>query len=554
MVIKTEAKPKTDPEDMHTINISGPAADNLISPITFVIRTDGDVVQFYNATPKPSSWQNNTELECSIIIADNQSGVDKNTIEFMISTDNGMIWSDWQKPKVTVLDNPSIVQCYKTLFFNEGEFNLIKWRAKDNVRDQFSISDIYVIRIDTNPLTFKNPLPKIGEFQYSTEVACSVEIVDIDSGVNARSIQFSILRDSNTVWSDWADASLNSYENKKTITVQQTINFDYGENNYIKWRAKDVARNGYFVSSAFQLKITHKIPKIHLYSPISGSLINTTQPVFQWNNSYVVLQQVNYLLEYWSESEPNNVVNVTETHLSYIPPKPLKFNTKYFWRVTPNADGEAGISESGTWNFTIDTLSNIYPEFKFDVMITPEESFQMHPEKNVEFEYILYNNGNRDDVFQVNFVTEPVWDDNIEYTKNVSVPINGSTVEKVVITFPSSGWEYKNYVLRMKITSNGALEFNQTLTETKTINVKIVKKPEETGLPLWFFAIIIIVIIILVIWGVIFYNLRKKARYKEFEYKPSKKNKDEVEIVYTPEHKKAVDLVSKEDLKLKPKK
>jgi hypothetical protein len=561
MKITTTAKPKTDFSDKYIINVTGNAQKFLTSTMEFIIRIDGVGATFYNATPASGSWNKDTQLECSIIVADNTtSGVDIDSVEFQISTDNGLIWLDWQKPKTRWINEPNNLECYKIINFIEGELNLIKWRARDLVGFQ-TTSNIINIKIDKKPITFKNPIPKAGQFHYSSTIDCSIEINDQTSGINISTVQYSFLIDGESSWSDWTNANIDTIINKNNVKAEQTINFKYGENNFIKWRAKDIAGNGHFESPEYQILVTHKTPKIHYYTPANNSLINTTQPTFIWNNSYVVLQTQTFVFEYWSALEPNNIINITVTEATFTPPQPLKFGTTYFWRVIPNAGDEPGSSESGIWNFTIDSIGNIYPDFAFDIIITPDENFKLYPDDRVEFEFILYNNGNRDDIFQINFVTEPLWDDNIEFNNNVSVPLNGSLSEKVVITTPKSGWEFQNYVLKMKITSLGALEFNETLTKTMTLNIKIVKEPEDKGLPLWFIATLIIVIILLLVWGVIFYNMRKRARYKKFappdqikgKGKDQKKDKDEIEIVYTPEHKKAIDLASKKDLKFKPK-
>ena len=45
---------------------------------------------------------------------------------------------------------------------------------------------------------------------------------------------------------------------------------------------------------------------------------------------------------------------------------------------------------------------------------------------------------------------------------------------------------------------------------------------------------------------------KNKAKYKKFEEARPKKDKDEVEIIYTPEHSKAIDR-SKDNKRFKPK-
>jgi hypothetical protein len=551
MRVITNADLKNDLGDTHKIAIQGPAKNNLLGSVKFTIRIDSDGITFYNATPEPWSWKNQTTLECRITIADNlTSGVDASSIEFQFSVNNGIHWSDWQIPKTKLVDDPRIIECYKTLNFLEGEVNLIKWRGVDLVgRTKLISSDIFSIKVDKNPISFKNPKPRVGEFQYSTVVDCSIDIFDPTSGVDPGSIQYSFLRDSEVNWSAWKDVSVNDSENKQLIIPEVSENFNFGKNNYIKWRAKDIAGNGYEESQEFQIFVTHRIPKIYLTSPEPGSIVNTTQPTLTWNKSYELLQPVKYIVEYWPIFDPTNITNETITDTEFTPSQPLKFDTMYYWQVTPFTDDETGISESRVWRFEINSIENIYPEYKLELVIVPDEVIRIYPGKSKSIEFIVYNKGNKDDVYQLELIAESIWNNSIEYQQNITVEVNSTFSGEIIFHIPDSGWEYRNYNIKLKITSMGATELNETVEFVKMLNILISKEKDSDTTQLWIFVLLILVILIIVV-VMAAVMLRKQSKYKKYEYKPPAK--EQVEIVFKPEHSRAIDRTSKEKRRMPP--
>lgn len=556
MIILSTTYPKNDLEDKHVISLIGPAEDNLISPINFIIRVDGDGVRFYDQYPKTTVWQNSTYLECGIIINDNKtSGVNTDTVGYSISIDNGEQWSTWHKPKIKLLDEHKMVKCYENVNFQEGELNLIKWQSQDMVGNLFSSSDMFNIKIDTTPPIFSKSRPLTEELQYLTAVNCSIEVSDSTSVVNSSSIQYSILKNGEQNWTEWKNINMNDLENKELIIANVMVEFNYGAENYIKWRVKDIAGNGYVESNEFQIRITHDTPKIYLLTPGPNEIINTTKPTLQWNDSYEMLQEVSYTLEYWSEYDEDNKTQEILSMPSYTFEKPLKFDTKYYWQVTPKAGKKTGTSESGIWNFTIDSLSNIYPAFGLDVLVIPDENIEIKPDTKTTIEIIIYNKGNRDDTYNLNFINAPIWDDNIFYSNNISVAVNSSETLMVTIKTPEDGWEYRNYVFKLRISSRDAELFNQNASKTMELNVRIVEEETDAIFSDNLTIGLLIVLIIVILLVIISLAIQRKTKKKKMKFEPEPPaRQDEIEIVFKPEHSKAIDRSSKDDLSYKLKK
>jgi len=558
MRIVSSSDIKNDLMDTHIFKVVGNAELNLDKPYRFNVRVDGDGIEFFNPRPKPGVWQNSTQVECRITIADNDtSGVDGESIEFSFSKDNGEVWSDWLKPDIKNIDEPKVIECYKTVTkFIETDVNLIKWRGRDLVGNPLISSERYNIPIDLSDLKFKNEKPLKGELLYSVHVECAIDIEDTTSGVNASSIQYSIKKDGEGSWSQWYNMSPKITKSEKFITPEIILNFNYGRDNYIKWRAKDVAGNDYKESKPIQILVTHKIPKIFLESPQPGVLINTTQPTIYWNTSYAVLQPVTYILEYWPDGDLDNILQVELSTLSYTFDYPLKFDTKYYWRVTPEASSGTGVSESGTWNFTVNSIGYIYPVFKIDFIISPETSITLKPNEPSSFALIIYNQGNRDDVFEIKIISDKIWDGYILYPVNVSIPINGSFVNNIMVTTPDQGLVNRSYQLKITVTSLGAKEFELNISKVDIFTILNFEEESESQYEFGLFEIFIIVLIIIIVWAAIIgIKLRKKPETKppKLDLKPEPPKKGEVEIVFQPDRKKAVDRSSKKNLIQKPK-
>jgi hypothetical protein len=558
MRIVSSSDIKNDLMDTHFFKLAGNAELNLDKTYNFNVRVDGDGIEFYNPRPKSGVWQNSTHVECRISISDNDtSGVDSDSIEFSFSTDNGQVWNDWLKPDINNIDEPKVIECYKTVTkFIETEVNLIKWRGRDLVGNPLISSEPYNIPIDLSDLKFKNEKPIKGELLYSVHVECSVDIEDTTSGVNASSIQYSAKKDGDSNWSQWYNLSPMITKSEKFITPEIILNFNYGKDNYIKWRAKDVAGNGYKESEAYQILVTHKVPKIFLESPVPDTLINTTKPTLYWNTSYAVLQPVTYYLEYWLEGNLDDITQVELSTLRYTFEDPLKFDTKYYWRVTPEASSGIGISESGTWNFTINSIGYIYPVFKVDFIISPETSITHKPDEQSNFVIIIYNQGNRDDVFEINIITDDIWDGYIIYPHNVSIPINGSSVNNIKVTTPDLGLINNSYQLKISITSNGAKEFELNISKVDFFTILKFEEEPKAQYEFGLLEIFIIVLVIIIVWAVfIGIRLRKKPETKppKLDLKTIPPKKGDVDIVFQPDRKKAVDRSSKSDLIQKPK-
>jgi hypothetical protein len=513
MRITSYADPETSLANKHKLDIIGPAAAYLDSSKTVTLNIDGDGVFFYNPNPSIDVWLANATVKCEIQVTDNTtSGVDVDSLEFQFTTNNGKVWNGWYKPDNVNAGTP--VECSKIIGFVEGSKNYIQWRGRDSVGNAYSYSPKYPVNIDNTPLIFRNPSPEPGKLQYNTALRCEVEIYDEVSGVNASSIQYSFRLDGEDEWSRWIDHGRTI--NNKSIKVNVNLDFNYGEFNYIKWRAKDVAENDYFESIPFQLNVTHRVPKIHLVSPKPGEVVNVSTPTFKWANSYKMVQQVTYTLTYWLESEPEDKVVIITTEPEYTVGKHLEFGGNYFWEVLPETQDEIGSSDSGTWNFSMNTLANIQPWFELDADIKGGNNIKITPKGKKMLNIVIYNKGNQFDNYNIELLAHPAWNTTVEYEKNVKVAANSTKSIFMNISAPSE-LDYGVHSLRILISSTRSSIINKTVIKRLYLNIEIERESDEFTIPVeliqWASVLIIIIVVILII----IYVMISRAKYKKFE-------------------------------------
>ncbi|MGA1820957.1 MAG: FG-GAP-like repeat-containing protein [Thermoplasmatota archaeon] len=113
--------------------------------------------------------------------------------------------------------------------------------------------------VDIQAPTFSDPTPD-PEPQEDSRITATIIIEDqgLDlSGVDASTIQYSVSRDGISNYGGWISAGLT--DDSDTILASSTeLLFEPGSTNYVRWRVKDIAGNGFVVSDDFPINIVYK--------------------------------------------------------------------------------------------------------------------------------------------------------------------------------------------------------------------------------------------------------------------------------------------------------
>ncbi len=212
---------------------------------------DKDLPTFGVPDPAPGSWVNTNTVNYEMVINDRDgSGVRGSTVEYAVSFDGGMTFSAWEPTNLRNEGEQVTVKVF--LNFREGPDNFIRWRAKDISGNGYIVSDPFQVKVDTVPLTYKSPVP--ADPVDDDYVVCGITLTDSGSGIDASSVQYSISYDGVSNYGPWEVLDISgSYDSIEISTPP--IYFERGTLNYIKWRAKDTAGNGYIYSEDLPIDV-----------------------------------------------------------------------------------------------------------------------------------------------------------------------------------------------------------------------------------------------------------------------------------------------------------
>jgi hypothetical protein len=246
-------------------------AKNQIISEDYRLKIDYSTPSFSNPIPGPEFWNNRTRLECFVSIYDEFSKVDVETIQYSISTNGTENYRSWRRPNLLHLTEEAyqmlMVSCNVT--FIEGANNYIRWFALDTAGNEH-ISDDYRIMIDITGCTYHKPTPDPESWVNRLQVDCSIIINDtLGSGVDLSTIEYALSTDGPDNIDEWRNVNivledLTADGLSIHATVEQ-LKLNEGTENYLYWRAKDLADSGYNQGGPYRVQID--LAPLDFYNP-----------------------------------------------------------------------------------------------------------------------------------------------------------------------------------------------------------------------------------------------------------------------------------------------
>ncbi len=270
---------------------------------TCQIFIDLSKITFENFTPTYDTWLTSKNINCTFSVCDRGGfGVDPGSIEY---------WSlqtqSWQPITVPVDPDSGNLSCINiTLQIRliEGTKSFVQFLAYDLAGNGPTLSETYKFKIDSTPVTFFNVKPDPAKKQASTRVKCYITVRDLGgSGVNLSSIQYSYTSSGENNFTDWGDSGLAMVANTQNAEELSTwfidLTFSRGSENYIRWRAMDLARNGYTISETFTVLI-NELPVIVINETLPDSVIKSSSEIeLSAKDSYDVDNKIGDLVFSW---------------------------------------------------------------------------------------------------------------------------------------------------------------------------------------------------------------------------------------------------------------
>ena len=268
--ISINADNTTDPDETITLTL-----DDLLGHAsceknwTMNLKVDGAMPEFNNPIPEGDDWHSELGMRVAISSMDlNGSGIDASTLEYSYSTNGTGGFGDWNRIDLDTEPDDETVDAMVFITLEEGDDNYLRWRVKDLVGNGYTISDDYLIRIDTNHIAFSSPTPRPGRWYTSITFESGCTISDrMGSGVDVRSIQFRVSLSYPSRYGDWIDWNEGSSLDGQEVVTLTEVEFSESSYNFIQWRAKDVAGNGFSTSPHYRYRIDIRPPEFTEISP-----------------------------------------------------------------------------------------------------------------------------------------------------------------------------------------------------------------------------------------------------------------------------------------------
>jgi hypothetical protein len=150
----------------------------------------------------------------------------------------------------------------------------------DELRGEANRTNPSNVWVDLQPVTFSDAQPG-SEMRDENLVVASIRVRDLKgSGVDASSVQYSYSRNGLGNYGGWTTVvGVKDGETVEGRTVSALL-FEPGSVNYVRWRAKDLAGNGYTVSEdqmiSVRPRLTNSAPKAVITSPLMNQVYMTT--------------------------------------------------------------------------------------------------------------------------------------------------------------------------------------------------------------------------------------------------------------------------------------
>ena len=236
------------------------------------IKIDTIPVIFADAISPPKDWYDHHSIRTKITVSDTGSGLDPQSFETRISTSGPNDFSTWMqidRENITKFGDDGY-EIAVTFTYPEGKDNYIMFRGTDMVGNPFTSSDKFNLKIDTSPVYFGDFTPDENDFADRKSVECFIQILDDGSGVDPQTVEYSVAKGGggNESFGPWKKA-VNVVEGNPTQVLME-LEFEWGSDNFIRWRANDVMGTGYNVSLPYRVWVNSK-PDAEISSPEAGS-------------------------------------------------------------------------------------------------------------------------------------------------------------------------------------------------------------------------------------------------------------------------------------------
>ena len=232
------------------------------------VKVDITPVEFSDELSLVEEWYNELEATVKIKLSDGGSGVNPDSIAARVSVDGPGSFGPWIRidgDKISALTDEEY-EIEATFQLEEGNSNYVMFRGTDMVGNPLTLSGKFNLKVDTDTVYFSDFTPGEETSLDDCRVECFIYIRDNGSGVDPKTVEYSV----STEGSD--DKEFGPWKKAQNVVagnptqVMMEIKFEWGMENYIRWRADDRLGTGYAVSRSHRVWVNSK-PDIEISSP-----------------------------------------------------------------------------------------------------------------------------------------------------------------------------------------------------------------------------------------------------------------------------------------------
>ena len=236
------------------------------------IKVDITPVSFAKELSAHANWYDTRRIESIITVSDEGIGVNISNLEARVSTSGPGEFGEWMNidPENITEMNQGEYEIRFTGTYGEGKDNYVMFRGTDLVGNPYSVSDKFNLRVDSSPAYFGDFVPDGDTYSDEQEVECFIQIFDDGSGVDVNTVEYSISKDGSREGDFGAWKRAQNVVGGNPTQVLMELKFDWGRNNYVRWRAGDKMATGLNVSPPYRIWINSE-PTPLISQPFSES-------------------------------------------------------------------------------------------------------------------------------------------------------------------------------------------------------------------------------------------------------------------------------------------
>jgi len=275
------------------------------------ILIDTSPIEFGDTLIPQRNWYLYREITAKIEVWDSgASGVNLERLEARFSTAGDNDFGPWLKVSPDNITEPEEGkrQLSVTFRFAGGEGNYIQFRGTDVAGNPEVYSKKFKIQVDITPVYFGDFV--IEDTDDLPEVECSIRIFDEHSGVDIGSLAYSISTqgDIEEEYGEWLMPGPMNIITGRPVVVYCTPEFQWGRDNYIRFRANDLVGWGEVVSGSYRINVTSE-PVAKISRPEEHRTVFNSTQVVELDGSGSFDKDGDNLTFVWESNQSGNLGN-----------------------------------------------------------------------------------------------------------------------------------------------------------------------------------------------------------------------------------------------------